>query len=56
MAYRPTWPIGPQTTLVKIIIESEYLLIHSNKGEKAVNWECVNLKYVLEIDTKTAIK
>ena len=37
-------------------MESEYLLINSNKKEKAANQGYVNLNYIIEVETKTAIK
>ena len=38
----------------KIIMELEYLLINSNKEERAANQECINLNYIIEVETKTA--
>jgi len=37
-------------------MELEYLLINSNKEEKAANWGYINLNNILEVETKTAIK
>jgi len=39
-----------------MIIESEYLLIISNKDEKKANWEHLNLNNVTEAETKTITK
>ena len=39
-----------------MIIELEYLLINSNKEEKAVNQEYANLNNVIEVETKTVIE
>jgi len=37
-------------------MELEYLLISSNKEEKGTNWEYLNLKDVIEVETKTTIE
>ena len=37
-------------------MELEYLLINSNKKGKEANQGHLNLKYVLEVKTKTAIE
>jgi len=40
---------------VEITIKLEYLLINSNKEEKAVNWEYISLNNTTEAETKTTI-
>ena len=37
-------------------MESEYLLINSNKEEKEANWEHLNLNNATEVETKTIIE
>jgi len=37
-------------------MESEYLLINSNKDKKADNWDYANLNNVIEAETKTTIE
>ena len=37
-------------------MELEYLLINSDKEEKEANQGHLNLKYVIEVETKTAIE
>jgi len=39
-----------------MIIESEYLLITSDKDKKEANWEHLNLNDVIEVETKTITK
>jgi len=37
-------------------IKLEYLLINSDKDEKEANWEHLNLKNVIEVETETTTK
>jgi len=37
-------------------MESEYLLINSDKNSKGTNWGYLNLNNAIEVETKTAIK
>ena len=37
-------------------MELEYLLINSNKEEKVANQGYINLKYIIEVETKTTIE
>jgi len=37
-------------------MELEYLLINSNKEEKGINWEYLNLNNAIEVETETTIK
>jgi len=37
-------------------MESEYLLINSNKGENEANWEHLNLNNAIEAETETTIE
>jgi len=37
-------------------MESEYLLINSNKDEKEANWEHLNLNNAIEVETETITK
>ena len=37
-------------------MELKYLLINSNKKEKGINWEYLNLNNATEAKTKTTIK
>jgi len=37
-------------------MESEYLLINSNKANKGTNWGYLNLNNIIEVETETAIE
>ena len=37
-------------------MELEYLLINSNKEERAASQEYINLKYIIKVETKTTIE
>ena len=39
-----------------MIIKLEYLLFNSNEDKKEANQERLNLKYVIEVETKTTTK